>query len=112
MDPSDVLFRHRGCAAIIPDRDPQVSAFLQTSPPISGPPPPPQSMIPSTSSRVVVAADRVLGIFVSSQGVAPSYAPTRARRSLTRWSAGHDLPVVRLSQVVCGDPHPSSRGFI
>src|SRR3954454_7237651 len=89
MDPSDVLIRSLHCAAVTPDRDPQVSALLQMSAPMSGPPPP-QSMIPNTRSRVAVAADRVLVIFVSSQGVASALCPHPRREISTRRSAGHD----------------------
>jgi hypothetical protein len=60
-DASDVLIKSLHCPALIPERKPQLSSFLQTSPAMSGPPAP-QPAIPTASRRAAAAVDTVLGI--------------------------------------------------
>jgi hypothetical protein len=69
MAPKDVLTTFLHWAALIPERDLQVSAFLQTSPARSLPPPRPQPTTPTANSPTATTVHGVLGIVDFSKWV-------------------------------------------
>jgi hypothetical protein len=66
MDVSDVSITFLHWSALIPERAPQVSAFSQTFPAMSGPPPL-QAVAPTASRMAAAAVDGALGIVGSSR---------------------------------------------
>ncbi len=78
LDCSEVLTTFLHWAAVIPERELQVSAFLQTSPARSLPPPP-QLAAPTATSPTTIKVHRVFSIVDSSQGVSAVCWGSRAR---------------------------------